>query len=323
MATPRRKVTANDVIAWIEEHCRVPEGRLVGEKIKLAPFQKEIIRLIYDNPAGTRRAFLSMGRKSAKGLALDTPIATPRGWTTMGALKVDDQVFDERGKPCRVQFVSPVHIGLRCWRLKFADGSEIVADEQHLWSTKHPIKGRRGRHWTVVTTPEIAAEVHVNRKDGGVEHAHKVPVAAALETPEADLPISPYVLGYWLGNGETKAARVTTGFQDFTGIRRHFEQELGFALSYPAASWRAPSWAISGGRLRRRLRKPYSISCALSAFSMTSIFRTSTNGPRANSDSPCCKALWTVTEAPTGAQQGRRVVISPTPTSGLLATRCS
>jgi phage terminase large subunit-like protein len=62
----RPKVTAADVIGWIEAHCRIPEGRLIGRKLELAPFQREIITLIYDNPHGTRRAYLSMGRKSAK-----------------------------------------------------------------------------------------------------------------------------------------------------------------------------------------------------------------------------------------------------------------
>ena len=52
--------------AWIERYCRVPEGRQVGKPVKLLPWQKEDIRRIYDNPAGTRRAILSFGRKNGK-----------------------------------------------------------------------------------------------------------------------------------------------------------------------------------------------------------------------------------------------------------------
>jgi phage terminase large subunit-like protein len=51
-------------IAWIEEHCRIPEGRFVGQPVKLRPWQREIIRGIYDQP--TRRAIISFGRKNAK-----------------------------------------------------------------------------------------------------------------------------------------------------------------------------------------------------------------------------------------------------------------
>jgi phage terminase large subunit-like protein len=52
--------------AWIESHCRVPEGRLVGQPVRLRAFQRAILASIYDNPAGTRRAIISFGRKNAK-----------------------------------------------------------------------------------------------------------------------------------------------------------------------------------------------------------------------------------------------------------------
>jgi phage terminase large subunit-like protein len=51
---------------WIEEYCRVPEGRLVGQAVKLRKWQRAEICKIYDNPAITRRAILSFGRKNGK-----------------------------------------------------------------------------------------------------------------------------------------------------------------------------------------------------------------------------------------------------------------
>src|SRR5262249_17848842 len=69
-ATKRRPArvepSAADIIAWIEHYCFVPEGKLLGEKIKLAQWQRDCIREIYDNPAGTRRAIFSFGRKNGK-----------------------------------------------------------------------------------------------------------------------------------------------------------------------------------------------------------------------------------------------------------------
>lgn len=53
-------------IAWIEAMCRVPEGRDVGAPVSLRDWQKDDLRRIYDNPAGTRRAILSFGRKNGK-----------------------------------------------------------------------------------------------------------------------------------------------------------------------------------------------------------------------------------------------------------------
>lgn len=54
----------NRNIKWIETFCRVPEGKFVGQPVSLRPWQRKIIRGIYDTP--TRRAIISYGRKNAK-----------------------------------------------------------------------------------------------------------------------------------------------------------------------------------------------------------------------------------------------------------------
>lgn len=53
-------------IAWCEEYVRVPEGKFVGQPLKMADFMRDDFRAIFDNPAGTRRAIISRGRKNAK-----------------------------------------------------------------------------------------------------------------------------------------------------------------------------------------------------------------------------------------------------------------
>src|SRR5215469_12452743 len=70
---PRRRrrtaddvVCAADIIEFIEAVCFIPEGKFVGNKLKPFDFQKDLIHLIYDNPYGTRRALISMGRKNSK-----------------------------------------------------------------------------------------------------------------------------------------------------------------------------------------------------------------------------------------------------------------
>lgn len=54
------------VIAFIEKFCRVPEGVLLGQPVRLLDFQKRFILEVYDNPTRTSRAYLSMARKNAK-----------------------------------------------------------------------------------------------------------------------------------------------------------------------------------------------------------------------------------------------------------------
>jgi phage terminase large subunit-like protein len=58
--------TGKEVVDWIETNCRIPEGRDVGNLVRLRPWQKKFICRIFDNPVGTRRAIFSVGRKNAK-----------------------------------------------------------------------------------------------------------------------------------------------------------------------------------------------------------------------------------------------------------------
>ena len=53
-------------IRWVEQYCRVPEGADVGKPVTLRPWQRDILRRIYNNPHGTRRCIVSFGRKNGK-----------------------------------------------------------------------------------------------------------------------------------------------------------------------------------------------------------------------------------------------------------------
>jgi phage terminase large subunit-like protein len=59
---------AEDNIRWCEKYLFLPEGKFVGQKLVMAEFMKRDFRAIYGNPAGTRRAIISRGRKNAKSV---------------------------------------------------------------------------------------------------------------------------------------------------------------------------------------------------------------------------------------------------------------
>ncbi|MDN5795841.1 MAG: replicative DNA helicase [Intrasporangium sp.] len=69
-----------------------------------------------------------------KALALDTPLPSPGGWTTMGSVAVGDLVLGSEGHPTRVLAATEVMHGRPCCRVELSDGSVIVADEQHQWA---------------------------------------------------------------------------------------------------------------------------------------------------------------------------------------------
>lgn len=273
---------------------------------------------------------------SGKALALDTPIATPQGWTTMGELAVGDEIFGADGQVARVTFATNEMLDHRCYRVKFSDGTSIVADGEHLWEASsyhsrfndrrsqarregggtsnnnalvkaakrarlvsHTHQGEhatlarlaallnvpeaRVRHAVKHTEPSGTSRIHfeqsygdtlvrksrtldtydifqvatrvaeslearavaagrmplttlltteqmleqLRRGDGGSNLAIKV--AGALQVTERDLPVDPYVLGYWLGDGSAGAAHLTVGDHDSDAVARLFEQR-GYRL---------------------------------------------------------------------------------------------
>lgn len=95
---PTAKLTrAERNMRFCEKYLRVPDGKLVGKPIKLAPFQEAFFYSVFDNPAVTRRAYLSKSRKNAKtaGIALILicylvgPEARPNVQLASGALSRD------------------------------------------------------------------------------------------------------------------------------------------------------------------------------------------------------------------------------------------
>ena len=91
---------------------------------------------------------------SGKALALDTPLVTPTGWTTMGEVRVGDLVMGADGRPTRVVAATEVMTGRPCYEVEFSDGTVIVADGEHEWRTtaragrRRPATASSALRWT-------------------------------------------------------------------------------------------------------------------------------------------------------------------------------
>jgi len=187
------------------------------------------LKLPFSMVTGTTGILSKKG--AGKALALDTPLPTSTGWTTMGDIQEGDTLFDEVGNPCRVTCVNPVMDGNACYEVQFSDGTAIVADSEHLWFTEsyasrrsegqaehYPDRERgfgdrpqcKRKHYPgLVTTHEMASLVKLPSRKWNVFN-HAIPVCGALQTSNTELPIDPYTLGAWLGDGTSQNAYLTT-----------------------------------------------------------------------------------------------------------------
>ncbi|WP_431884539.1 replicative DNA helicase [Micromonospora wenchangensis] len=158
-----------------------------------------------------------------KALALDTPLPTPDGWTTMGEVEVGDRLLAADGTPTTVTAAFAVMHGRPCYEVEFSDGSVIVADAGHLWrtTTRKPALAATGgtpsdaaqspaeAEDSVLTTAQIAATLRTGPQ-GRPRHA--VATCAPLQLPERAVPIPPYGLGGWLGDGRADPGHLAASF---------------------------------------------------------------------------------------------------------------
>ena len=105
-----------------------------GERktIPLHPYQKDALQMICDS----RFSILLFSRQTGKALALDTPVPTPNGWTTMGDLNRGDKVYSSNGSVCTVTHAHEVLHGRDCFEVVFDNGEKIIADSEHQWFTQ-------------------------------------------------------------------------------------------------------------------------------------------------------------------------------------------
>jgi len=106
-----------------------------------------------------------------KALALDTPLPTPDGWTSMGEVQVGDYLIDADGKPTRVVAATGVLHGRPCYEVEFSDGSVIIADENHQWQT-----------WGRPDAPESSSIVTTGQIAGSLPQ-HAVALRHAADLP--------------------------------------------------------------------------------------------------------------------------------------------
>jgi hypothetical protein len=218
-------------IEWTRDYVRlawVKKAACSGAVVRTAGITGAIRGMSVTGPDGmTIRPDLVLldDPQDREALDVDTPIPTPSGFVRMGDLREGDTVFDEHGRPCNVTAVSETYTERPCYRVTFDDGSAVVTDAGHLWATSTALQRTNRRrklavvggvnprpqcrpkpYTSVVTTARIAETL---TGEGGRRN-HSIPLTGVLNTPDAELPIPPYTLGVWLGDGTTASNRITS-----------------------------------------------------------------------------------------------------------------
>lgn len=158
--------------------------------------------------------FLSMPPRVGKLLADSTPVLTVDGWKNHGDLKVGDYVFSPDGVPVRVIAVHPKHHTTHT--VTMTDGSSFKCHFRHEWR----VFDRRVAKERILETREMEGQTDNDCSGRGHRYRFMLENRAPISGVDVELPVKPYTLGAWLGDGTNKSPRVSMSADDDPVIRK-------------------------------------------------------------------------------------------------------
>lgn len=181
-------------------------------KIGYKPHEQQ--SLFHNSDARFR--FANCGRRFGKAEAITNEIPMADGtFKLMRDVQAGDFVLGPNGKPTEVVGTTGEMLNRECAKVIFNDGTEIVVDKEHLWQVvdKGARKAltetntRRIYREKVLTTAQMQETVHVGKKK---ESNYAIPLIDFVRYPTQNLPVDPYLLGVWLGDGSKDGNIITT-----------------------------------------------------------------------------------------------------------------
>ncbi len=135
-----------------------------------------------------------------KGLCLETDIPTINGLKQMKDIQVGDIIYDGEGNPTTVQHVSDIHYN-DCFKITFDTNETVICDHEHKWEIDSYNYNKR-KFFTETVTTEVLFNKIQNKENIKIK-------CIDIKSSKKDLPIDPYVLGIWLGDGNSHVNRIT------------------------------------------------------------------------------------------------------------------
>lgn len=185
------------------------------------PYMKEIYNCLVDSH--TESVTMMCSAQVGKALAVGTPIPTLEGWKNIEELKIGDYIFGNDGKLTKVIFKTPITKNRKMYKLTFTDGSVIEACEEHKWCVDISSWGRITEKDIILKTKDMLADYKSIDNRNKSRYKYIINNAAPLRLPEISLPISPYILGVWLGDGNSYSAQLTLNAEDYKEILNNFK----------------------------------------------------------------------------------------------------
>lgn len=197
---PKVKFEDNSNKYWEYEHIQPVEHNAQPRNQLQVDFIKFVLEQA--NKKNKLAGILSPG--TGKLNPLSTKIPTPDGYKLMGDLKIGDKIFGSDGKENTVEEIYEQGIQ-DIYKITFNDGRYSLCGKEHLWNVFY--------YWTnqqvTVSTEDMLKDYKVldkfKQKEGREDpykYKYRIPLLSSpVQYNHKDVPIDPYVVGAFIGNG--------------------------------------------------------------------------------------------------------------------------
>ena len=253
--TLNKKTLLFDAPYDFDAHCRYIEWNRDPDKRFYLPRRfrlhqvAEQLQLLADGKLKLLAVSLPPG--VGKALANDTPVLTRDGWKNHGDLVVGDEVVGLNGEFKKVIAVHP-----KCQLdvlVEFTNGEAIQCHENHEWMVHD-----RGRHTDCDYIAETKRLEKRKYESGGLrgKRGHRyilqLPLSGAVIGEHKELPVDPYLLGVWLGDGVNRNPIISNAEADRAVIDRI--EQRGAPVRWKTQHKTTGVWYYGFG-VRRELQK--------------------------------------------------------------------
>lgn len=197
-----------------DSYCIYLEWNRAPQKRFYLPRRKVLYPLVQDlqDLADGKIDFLgvSLPPRVGKLVSDDTPVLTRNGWKNHGDLVVGDEVISPRGEFVKVTHVFPKNVANV--RVHFTDGTYVDVHENHEWV----VYNRHRNRFDLLETKEMMEDFETGTPSKrGHRYHYQLPCKNFVEGEHKKLPVEPYTLGAWLGDGRNNYPDICCSKEDY------------------------------------------------------------------------------------------------------------
>lgn len=235
------KNNPGEIVKAAAHHRLINFARYMQPDLALEPFHVVYYTLLDKFAHGEiKKMIVQMPPQHGKEISDNQIVATTKGLKKHGDLIVGDYVFGRDGTPVRVLWVSEKTRSE--YVVSFSDGAKIECHGNHEWTVYNRF---RQKEETIETKHMASSTIYNGDGKRGSRYKYHVDSNVCVMFDSRNVDLDPYVLGAWLGDGDSSRGIIHIGNNDVeiignstykfkeskgTTTRKFYSQELNLLL---------------------------------------------------------------------------------------------